>query len=422
MEGLQQFQSSRIKLNIGGKRFETSRGTLCMQPDSMLAAMFSGRHALTPDEDGSYFIDRDGKHFGHILNFLRQGTIQVELNTDPARALAIEAEFYGLSDLASVLRADGLDITRYLGKEIGEMRAEEMRLREPLSIPKLPGYRDTSAPINNHEGLRSVFGDEGVVEQMNDAGKDPMGFFQLLSRFGDLPTTGGRNTVSDLASFRNNLKSSFGPGGDLFDKIETLLQDEPKQILMAGGAVLRALTANTASGLKWVPCPMGTELQVDDGGVRFMRLENKALEEALFSKFLKQGGFATLRDAYGHESSVPLEFTQEEFDRFGVSNLTFDHYIRKYISISSQDACALHTARGFTSLRVSRYVVFKPVFAGADKDARRGHLLGKASDIDLFVISQDKAQASEVAFKIFRTLVGLGCFTGGYCANRAAAL
>ena len=302
MEGLQQFHSSRIKLNIGGKRFETSRGTLCMQPDSMLAAMFSGRHALTPDEDGSYFIDRDGKHFGHILNFLRQGTIQVELNTDPARALAIEAEFYGLSDLASVLRADGLDITRYLGKEIGEMRAEEMRLREPLSIPKLPGYRDTSAPINNHEGLRSVFGDEGVVEQMNDAGKDPMGFFQLLSRFGDLPTTGGRNTVSDLASFRNNLKSSFGPGGDLFDKIETLLQDEPKQILMAGGAVLRALTANTASGLKWVPCPMGTELQVEDGGVRFILLENKALAEALESKFLKQGGFATLRDAY--ESSV----------------------------------------------------------------------------------------------------------------------
>jgi len=76
MEGKWQFQSSRIQLNVGGKRFETSLGTLCMVPDSMLAAMFSGRHALTADEDGSYFIDRDGKHFGHILNFLRQGTIQ----------------------------------------------------------------------------------------------------------------------------------------------------------------------------------------------------------------------------------------------------------------------------------------------------------------------------------------------------------
>ena len=368
-----------------------------MQPDSMLAAMFSGRHALTPDEDGSYFIDRDGKHFGHILNFLRQGTIQVELNTDPARALAIEAEFYGLPDLASVLRADRLDITRYLGKEIGEMRAEEMRLREPLSIPKLPGYRDTSAPINNHEGLRSVFGDEGVVEQMNDAGKDPMGFFQLLSRFGDLPTTGGRNTVSDLASFRNNLKSSFGPGGDLFDKIETLLQDEPKQILMAGGAVLRALTPNTASGLTWVPFEWQkwtsyATPQKWHSSVK-VEVDNKELAKALQSKFLERGGFATLLDAYGHENSVPLEFTQEEFNQFRVSDLTFDNYIR---------------STKIPGDRSGNVVFFKPVFAGADKDSRRGHLLGKPSDIDLFVISQDKAQASEVAFKIFRTLVGDG--------------
>jgi hypothetical protein len=44
MEGKWQFQSSQVKLNVRGKRFETSRGTLCMVPDSMLAAMFrSGR-------------------------------------------------------------------------------------------------------------------------------------------------------------------------------------------------------------------------------------------------------------------------------------------------------------------------------------------------------------------------------------------
>jgi hypothetical protein len=404
MEGKWQFQSSRIQLNVGGTRFETSRGTLCMVPDSMLAAMFSGRHALTADEDGSYFIDRDGKHFGHILNFLRQGTIQVELNTDTARALAIEAEFYGLADLASVLRADGLDITRYLGEEIASMRAQEMILREPLSIPKLPGRRDPSAPTNNHEGLLSVFEDEGVVEQMNDSGKDPMGFFQLLGRFGDLPAsqgrTAGRNTVSDLASFRKNLRASFmgkyrgsilsNPRKDaLLDKIETLLQDEPKQILMAGGAVLRALTANTASGLKWVP------LEIKFAHLFWEnRIDNKKLEKALKSKLLERGGFAALRDEYGHECNVPIEFTQEEFNRFRVSDLTFDHFISAIIPV--------------VGWRDERTVIFKPVFAGADNDSRRGHLLGKASDIDLFVISQDKAQASEVAFKILRTLVGDG--------------
>jgi uracil-DNA glycosylase len=37
----------------------------------MLAAMFSGRHHIERDEKGRYFIDRDGKLFNYILNYLR---------------------------------------------------------------------------------------------------------------------------------------------------------------------------------------------------------------------------------------------------------------------------------------------------------------------------------------------------------------
>ena len=65
MQQVERLLTSRIRLNVGGKRIETSRGTLCSVEDSMLAAMFSGRHTLTPDEDGSYFIDRDGKLSPH---------------------------------------------------------------------------------------------------------------------------------------------------------------------------------------------------------------------------------------------------------------------------------------------------------------------------------------------------------------------
>ena len=55
---------SKIKLNIGGKVYKTSADTLRRDPDSMLCAMFSGRHELKPDaEDGAYFIDRDGELF-----------------------------------------------------------------------------------------------------------------------------------------------------------------------------------------------------------------------------------------------------------------------------------------------------------------------------------------------------------------------
>ena len=95
MADVQQFQSSRIVLDIGGTPFATSTSTLTTVSDSMLAAMFSGRYTQTPNGDGSYFIDRDPQHFRHVLNYLRNGTIQVELGTDTARELTLEAEFYG---------------------------------------------------------------------------------------------------------------------------------------------------------------------------------------------------------------------------------------------------------------------------------------------------------------------------------------
>ena len=53
--------------------FMTSTLTLTKEPDSMLLAMFSGRHALRQDDDGTYFIDRDATHFCYILNYLRDG-------------------------------------------------------------------------------------------------------------------------------------------------------------------------------------------------------------------------------------------------------------------------------------------------------------------------------------------------------------
>ena len=64
----------KITLNIGGCKFTTSRDTLCRVPGSLFESMFSGRHdkptIQESDEDGSYFLDRDGTHFRHVLNFM----------------------------------------------------------------------------------------------------------------------------------------------------------------------------------------------------------------------------------------------------------------------------------------------------------------------------------------------------------------
>ena len=56
--------ASTVKLNVGGKIYKTTLNTLRKDPDSMLCVMFSGRYEVKVDEeDGAYFIDRDGKLF-----------------------------------------------------------------------------------------------------------------------------------------------------------------------------------------------------------------------------------------------------------------------------------------------------------------------------------------------------------------------
>ena len=48
---------------------------LNFQHDNMLRAMFSGRMEVLTDAEGWILIDRCGKHFGSILNFLRDGDV-----------------------------------------------------------------------------------------------------------------------------------------------------------------------------------------------------------------------------------------------------------------------------------------------------------------------------------------------------------
>ena len=54
-----------VNLNVGGVTLSTARETLCRDPNSMLASMFSGRFPIVNDENGKVFIDRDGERFRH---------------------------------------------------------------------------------------------------------------------------------------------------------------------------------------------------------------------------------------------------------------------------------------------------------------------------------------------------------------------
>uniref|UniRef100_A0A914EFC8 BTB domain-containing protein n=1 Tax=Acrobeloides nanus TaxID=290746 RepID=A0A914EFC8_9BILA len=86
-----------IKLNVGGYFFYTSFGTLTKY-DSMLNRLVSGDLQSERDDNGFIFIDRDGKEFDQILNFLRDGYITNFSNKD-LHALKAEATFYQLQPL-----------------------------------------------------------------------------------------------------------------------------------------------------------------------------------------------------------------------------------------------------------------------------------------------------------------------------------
>lgn len=60
----------------------------------MLAAMFSGRYPLEQDPDGCVFIDRNGKLFEHVLEFLRNGTLVLPSDRVLLSQLRLEAEFF----------------------------------------------------------------------------------------------------------------------------------------------------------------------------------------------------------------------------------------------------------------------------------------------------------------------------------------
>lgn len=72
----------------------------------MLASMFSGRIPTWRDADGRFFIDRDGRLFHHILNYLRDGKYPLALLSTERCELEREASYFGLEALAAHLRAD----------------------------------------------------------------------------------------------------------------------------------------------------------------------------------------------------------------------------------------------------------------------------------------------------------------------------
>ena len=106
MARFNKMQNEVIVLDVGGKKFTSSLQTMLAEPDSLLGRMFSGRHPQEIQKDGSIFIDRDGTHFGIILNYLRgaitsKKQLPDDLNT--LSRLSCEIQYYELKGLLNII-------------------------------------------------------------------------------------------------------------------------------------------------------------------------------------------------------------------------------------------------------------------------------------------------------------------------------
>ncbi|XP_054610072.1 BTB/POZ domain-containing protein KCTD7 [Dunckerocampus dactyliophorus] len=127
-----------ISLNVGGTYFTTRLSTLRRYDDTMLAAMFSGRHHIPRDAEGRFFIDRDGAYFGDILNFLREGELP---HRERVRAVHREAQYYSIGPLL-----DRLEDTQPLTGE---------KVRQAF-LDLLPYYKDNLERIVEIAKLRAM--------------------------------------------------------------------------------------------------------------------------------------------------------------------------------------------------------------------------------------------------------------------------
>ena len=96
--------SDKICLDVGGTLFHTTYTTLSREAGSMLARMFGGELRPAAEEQGRHFLDRDGTHFRYILNYLRDGAIELPDNEQSKKELLVEADCYGLDGLVEGLR------------------------------------------------------------------------------------------------------------------------------------------------------------------------------------------------------------------------------------------------------------------------------------------------------------------------------
>jgi hypothetical protein len=217
MQQHKEAQEGRVELDIGGYRFETSMQTLRRVPHTFFDAYFSGRYAQDVCADGSIFVDRNGEHFGHVLEYMCDGVVSVAVAES------------GANPSASLLRV----LNREFNFHCIELSSE---LQQPGVSYVMGGNGDDG---NSGPGLSSVdrydasSGRWSAVADMIDGRY----WFGVCTLSGSIYVTGGCNSADTRRSFAEK----YSPSSDTWCAIADMPELCSENVAVAVGLDMYAL-------------------------------------------------------------------------------------------------------------------------------------------------------------------------------------
>jgi hypothetical protein len=209
-------QEGHVELNIGGYRFQTSVQTLRRVPHTFFDAYFSGRYAQDVCRDGSIFVDRDGEHFGYVLQYMRDGVVAV---AEP-----------GVRPSVSLLRA----LKREFGFYCIELCIEQAVEPELSEVAYMVGGAAAGDILSSMERYDASSGQWSVAAPMGTA-RSQLGACVMA---GELYVTGGRDDddFDNLASVEK-----YSPSSDTWNTVIPMPTARRSHAAVAVGSAMYVL-------------------------------------------------------------------------------------------------------------------------------------------------------------------------------------
>jgi hypothetical protein len=200
-----------VHIDVGGCIYTSSLETLTKFPDSRISKMFNGTIPIVLDTlKQHYFIDRDGKTFRHILNYMRTNRLVLPENFNNFESLMDEAKYYELEALCKLIEekmeANRLKVNMKLSDEI----FSEMNSKQVASSLMATTASSRYHPYNSsYEKLL----DDTNMSQMSKAKQTALILKSAFKSTSNSSLSGRINNNSDANSNKSNSPTNIDEDG-----------------------------------------------------------------------------------------------------------------------------------------------------------------------------------------------------------------